>query len=547
MASKKYLLLAAFITLFSTMGVKAQDGNTNMYRGGGYDFSDTSLIPEKRLPQQKDFLNNQYDFPAKPRNQWEIGISAGLLNVSGDVKSRTIFNKAIKPLNTLGFGLTVRKAWGYVISTRVQFIHGTASGYNYEAAAGYYGHGNANPWERAGYGGSAVYYNYKTTVNELSLQVVAAANNLKFHRARNKVSYYGLFGVGGMTYKNMVDALDGAGAKYNFSTVSAGLTGTAYENRKEITKRLKTEIFDGTYESDGEAHNNRGKLAGGTLRGMFTVGAGAQIRLSKMLSLQIEDKITSASDDLLDGQRWQEWPGTGGSAMTRDFDNVNYFSVGLNLNLGGKSTDPLWWMNPLDYSYNEMKRPKAPVSKCEQDADGDGISDCFDRCPNTPGGVSVDSHGCPFDTDGDNVPDYKDKQLITPTECQPVDADGVGKCPDPACCTDIKNKLASGELNPGVKDCPADYPSLTLKGVSLSADNKAMLATVAGKLKEKPTCNISLTAYPKADKRSQSLADKKLEAVKNYLVEKLGISEDRITTDKVIDGGDANTIDIKSN
>ena len=62
------------------------------------------------------------------------------------------------------------------------------------------------------------------------------------------------------------------------------------------------------------------------------------------------------------------------------------------------------------------------------------------------------------------------------------------------------------------------------------------------------TCALPiLTAYPKADKRSQSLADKKLEAVKNYLVEKLGISEDRITTDKVIDGGDANTIDIKSN
>ena len=64
-------------------------------------------------------------------------------------------------------------------------------------------------------------------------------------------------------------------------------------------------------------------------------------------------------------------------------------------------------------------------------------------------------------------------------------------------------------------------------------------------MKENPDCKISLTAYPKADKRSQSLADKKLEAVKNYLVEKLGISADRITTEKVIDGGDADTIDIK--
>ena len=52
---------------------------------------------------------------------------------------------------------------------------------------------------------------------------------------------------------------------------------------------------------------------------------------------------------------------------------------------------------------------------------------------------------------------------------------------------------------------------------------------------------------PCAPKRSQSLADKKLDAVKNYLVEKLGITTDRVLTDKVIDGGDANTIDIKSN
>ncbi|GBL35977.1 hypothetical protein EMGBS15_15720 [Filimonas sp.] len=287
MASKKYLLLAAFITLFSSFGVKAQDGgNSGMYRGGGYDFSDTTLIPEKRLPQQKDFLNNQYDFPAQPRNQWEVGISGGLLNVSGDVKSRSIFNRAVKPMNTMGFGLSVRKAWGYVLSTRVQFIHGSASGYNWQRATGYLGH--SSPWESLGYTGG-VYYNYKTTINELSIQLVAAVNNLKFHRARNKVSYYGIFGLGAVTYNTKIDALDGSGARYNFASVGSGLTGNAYDNRKDITKELKA-LFDGNYETDGEAHSDRGKLAGGTLRGMYTFGAGAQIRLSKKLSLQIEDK-----------------------------------------------------------------------------------------------------------------------------------------------------------------------------------------------------------------------------------------------------------------
>ncbi|MBK7763080.1 MAG: hypothetical protein IPI46_06865 [Bacteroidetes bacterium] len=92
----------------------------------------------------------------------------------------------MKPLNTLGFGLSVRKAWGYVISTRLQFIHGSASGYNYRESTRILGHGNQNPWSRTGYGSSPVNYNYKTTINELSFQVVAALNNLKFHNARNK-------------------------------------------------------------------------------------------------------------------------------------------------------------------------------------------------------------------------------------------------------------------------------------------------------------------------------------------------------------------------
>jgi hypothetical protein len=43
------------------------------------------------------------------------------------------------------------------------------------------------------------------------------------------------------------------------------------------------------------------------------------------------------------------------------------------------------------------------------------------------------------------------------------------------------------------------------------------------------------------------MADNKLDAVKKYLVETLSIPADRIMVDKVVDGGDANTIDIKSN
>jgi len=537
MASKKYLLLAGFIALFASGGVKAQEGNSGMYRGGGYDFTDTSLIPEKRLPQQRDFLNNQYDFPSKPRNQWEIGLSGGLLNVSGDVRSKSIFNKAIKPLNTLGFGITVRKAWGYVISTRLQFIHGSASGYNYQAASGYYGHGAQNPWERLGYTNS-VYYNYKTTINELSFQAVAALNNLKFHRARNKVSYYALAGIGAMTYNTKIDGLDAAGNRYNFGPIGSGLTGSSWDKKKEVNTQLKS-LFDGTYETDAEQHDNRAEFAGGTLRGMATAGAGVQIRLSKKLSLQIEDKVTFSSDDLIDGQRWQEWS-AGSSAMTRDFDNINYFSVGLNLNLGGKSVDPLWWMNPLDYGYNEMKSKKAPTNNCDKDADGDGISDCFDRCPNTPGGVSVDSHGCPFDTDGDGVADYKDKQLITPTECQPVDADGVGKCPDPACCKDRVDAPP-----PGCMSIPNGSISFPAGASKLNSSAMSQLNNLSNAMRSNPNCKAVITGNGNGSKAEQQRSWDRVNSIINYMVEKQGIDRERFIFQYKA-SGDSNSVDYRS-
>ena len=59
----------------------------------------------------------------------------------------------------------------------------------------------------------------------------------------------------------------------------------------------------------------------------------------------------------------------------------------------------------------------------EMDSDGDGVPDSRDRCPNTPKGAPVDEHGCPLDSDGDGVPDYKDNCPGTPKGAK-VDSKG---------------------------------------------------------------------------------------------------------------------------
>jgi hypothetical protein len=564
MSRKKYLLLSllVLVSAFSANNIFAQDGVAgtikNVYRGAGYDVMDTSLIPSRRMEQQRDFMSNQYDFPSKPRNQWELGISFGPFSVSGDVRSKS-FLTAKNPGQTLGFGVHLRKAWGYIISTRLQFLHGTASGFNWQPATGYWGHAN-NPWMSNGYGtGSAgynngvpnysaknVFYNYKTNIDELSFQLVAALNNIKFHKSRNRASLYALAGIGGMLYDTWVDAQGKGGKSYDVGfqaivdkprSYSKPGWGNNYRTRKAKNTELK-KLFDGTYESRAERHDNRpwfGKER--TYRTVLTVGLGIQFKLGRRVSLAIEDKWSYTNDDLIDGQRWQEWPqpGFGGSAMTRDFDTYNFLSLGLNFHLGGKSIEPLWWMNPLDYGYTAMRRSGG--GNCDGDADGDGVSDCFDRCPDTPAGVAVDTHGCPIDTDGDGVPDFKDKQLITPTECQPSDADGIGNCPDPECCKG-GTKPTCGDINGGsVMFSPGSS--------KLNASGSSQLGQLASAMRANPTCQVVVMGNGNGSKLEQQRSWDRVNSVINYMVDNQGIDRERFIF-QYGQNGSANTVDYRA-
>ena len=564
MVSKKLKLLFTLCMLVAAASFAQTTGN-NGYMNGGYSIYDSSVIPTKRMGQQNEFWNNSTSFPAKPRNMWEVGVSTGIFTISGDVSS--------VPLTAPNFSIHVRKSFGYIFSLRLQYINTIGKGQNWKGSDNFY---ENEAWLRNGYfapfrtaagpiqnvsvvGGVGVtrpgandyvYYNYKTKLQDLSLQGIFTVNNIRFHKSKTALIIYGGGGIGGTLYNTKINALNATGGNYAaaFRTIQGARgRGDLYSQRKQIRSDLKA-AMDDTYETEAESHRNapggalgvrpgRGK---NTFKPTGTVLAGVAFKLGKRVNLAIEDRFTFTKDDLLDGQRWQE-QAIGSPVQTRDFDSYNYASIGLNVNLGGKSTEPLYWLNPLDYAYSELNTPKhmkLPKNECA-DTDGDGVCDFLDR-EVTPAGCPVDTHGVTRDTDGDGVPDCKDKQLITPTECQPVDADGVGKCPV-KCCT---------ETTDVVKTCPTDYPSLTFIGntTSLSGNVKDLLAAVASKMKNNPNCTITITGYPETSKAAQAVCNSRMDAIKKQLVEKDGISTDRITTNcEPGDGSNKNTVDIKSN
>ncbi|MFZ9717920.1 MAG: OmpA family protein [Chitinophagaceae bacterium] len=528
-----------------------------------YDWKDSSLIPKSGKAQHSEFLQNQYPFPAMPRNQWEVGIGLGNSSLSSDVSSR---------LPNLGIDLHVRKSLGYVFSLRGQYSYATARGLNWLSSLNF----GSNPAWSTRYNGprdvnlangtkatytsrsfntnnpipytfanaDAVYYNFRTVMHDLSLQGVITLNNVRFHKSNSGFLLYGFGGLGTFLYNTTVDALDANGNPYTaaFNAISAANRGgNEYSNRNTIRKDLKA-VLDGTYETDAETNGKSGSLFNMTARPSVSIGAGVAYKLSKRLNLALEHKFTTVKDDLLDGQRWQEAP-MGNAALTRDYDAWHYTSVQLNFNLGAKSVEPLWWMNPLDYAYNELNAPrhmKLPKPVLD-DADGDGVADQFDREPNTPAGCPVDTHGVSRDTDGDGVPDCKDKELITPTSCQPVDADGVGKCPDPACCKEISGMTSTA--------CQlVDLPSINFKGGStnLGAESQALLNSVATSMRSQPNCKLVVCGSAAKSKSGQALGQKRVDAIVKYLVESQGISADRVSAQYDCSEGDPSVVELRA-
>ena len=232
MLSKKYNLLLALILLLA--GETIAQKSTS-----GYDVYDSTVITRKRQPQQNEFWNNSYNFPAKPRNMWEIGISGGLFNLSSDVPT---------VLPTFGFSAHVRKAFGYVFSLRLHYLNGTAKGMNWNAAGNFAKNPALNKYYSApvrtatgeltttipGQAAEVVYYNYKNKTQDLSLEGIITLNNIRFHKNKSGFVIYGGAGFGASAYETKINARnEAAGTSYS-SLYTSIFNDTEYKDRKSV-------------------------------------------------------------------------------------------------------------------------------------------------------------------------------------------------------------------------------------------------------------------------------------------------------------------------
>jgi len=164
------------------------------------------------------------------------------------------------------------------------------------------------------------------------------------------------------------------------------------------------------------------------------------------------------------------------------------------------------------------KGVKVDAKGCPLDQDKDGITDAMDKCPDTPAGVTVDKNGCPVDTDGDGVADYLDN---CPSVAGPKENKG---CP-------VIEKVTEAEV----------LPEMTVEPVYFDYDKSNILQVENAKIEKlvkilKTNANYNVDLTGNADNKgteeyNMKLSERRIQSVVKAITNS-GVKAVRISKQK---------------
>ncbi|WP_317127856.1 OmpA family protein [Mucilaginibacter terrenus] len=268
-------------------------------------------------------------------------------------------------------------SYGYGVSLRWQLAHsfglqldghgGKVKGHNEDANDNYVAFG-----QRAG---------FSTKFYDATLSGVVNVATIDFLRRKNSVNFFVTAGAGLVFYKpgftaDPAVAQNGPSSSYfYFANDANGNPGPAQQDNGNADLRTVKEL-------------------------VIPVGAGVKFRLSDSWALNLGYTM-----NFIDGDNFD-------ATYTKGFtkDKWSYGYGGLEWTIGSKSKPNLDWVNPVAMMYDELydaalrqevealktrvTNVENAVNDLKKDSDGDGVSDQFDKCPNTPAGSVVDGAGC---------------------------------------------------------------------------------------------------------------------------------------------------------
>ncbi|PAW93069.1 flagellar motor protein MotB [Mucilaginibacter sp. MD40] len=270
---------------------------------------------------------------------WSIGLNAGV--TSPTMATGGSLNDYQNNKVQLGYGISFRDQLGHNFGLQLDVRGGKVAGDNTVNQA-----------------------SYSTRFYQATLSGVVNVATIDFIRRKNSVNFFLNAGAGLAMY-NPTGTLAN-GTPFDFKNGAAGNAGTG--------KWVKEYVIP--------------------------VGAGVKFRLSEAVALNL-----GYTQNFIDGGNFD-----GRTTGNNKKDHYSYGYGGLEFTLGSSSKPSLEWVNPVAMMYDELydaalrqevealkgrvTNVENAVNDLKKDSDGDGVSDQFDKCPNTPAGSVVDGSGC---------------------------------------------------------------------------------------------------------------------------------------------------------
>lgn len=393
---------------------------------------------------------------AKSFSTFSIGVNGGALRPSVPIGGSNNFTH---PRYDIGYGGYIKDQLTHLFALQADFLRGNLKGSNSDAL------GNGQPTTNP-------YQGFKTNLNwSASLSAVATLGNINWLSYKNAVIPYISVGGGVAGYKPILYTYSGSSIEY-----------------KPGDKSIH-EFF-------------------------VPVGAGLKFIASQAINIDLGYKMNFVDADNFDGY----------NSGSYHKDKFSYAFAGLEFAFGSKKHPQLIANNPVaDFKQDLMDRNnqlRASVAASEQqnamtidslnnqisrlkmDSDKDGVSDYFDKCPNTPDSVKVDGAGCPLPV------------------AAPPPAPVVNK-------TYIISQEDKRTVAEAIKDLQFEFGKSTIKSVSYpSLDRVAQILVNKG-------FSLKLAGYTDnvgSVDANLKLSKDRAEAVKDYLVSK-GADASKIQSD----------------
>jgi OOP family OmpA-OmpF porin len=377
---------------------------------------------------------------------FSIGVNAGVTSpflAIGGTNATTEWKPA------LGYGISFRKRLAHAFSLQMDLNGGKVTGDDANSASGF-------KYNARGF--SATFYS---------------------------AAFSSLVNVGGVDFINRKEAVNfymsaGAGlAFYSHSYIDAGGVSRIFKNK------------------NGSVHIVVGQF--------YPVGGMAKFRLTDALAFN-----AGYTMNFFDNYNFND-------LQTYPYKNhYSYGYGGLEYTIGTRSKPNLDWVNAAASMYDELydvairkdikalngriKNIEAAVNPLKKDADGDGVADQFDKCPNTPAGMVVDGSGCPV-------------VFLKPNSVKKE----IAAVPPAIAYSNILFEFDSSVLK------PSSYPVLDATSADLHA-NPGKTVYLDGyastnEIKQKTGVSDGYASTDKGnDEHSLKLANDRALAVKNYLI-----------------------------